>query len=133
MEEIERSIQLFAKEREWDNLRPADLAKSIMIEGAELLENFQWDSPTAEDILADEKKLAAVKKELADVMIYALQLSILLKLDTREIILAKLAQNAKKYPVDVVRARREAIDKKGTSEDYWKLKQRYRQSQEVKS
>lgn len=131
MEEAERSVQQFAIERDWDHLQPADLAKSIMIEGAELLENFQWDSPSAEAVLADEKKLAAVKKELADVMIYALQLSILLKLDTREIILAKLAQNAKKYPVEVVRAWREASDKKGTSEDYWKLKQQHRQSQEV--
>jgi len=44
MKKIENKIRNFLKERTWDDLRPSDLAKSIIIEGAELLELFQWEN-----------------------------------------------------------------------------------------
>lgn len=105
MKNIEGQILKFLKDRDWDRLRPSDLAKSIMIEGAELLELFQWSSMEIEEVLANSEKLSEVKKELADVLIYCLQLSVLLKLDTQKIIEDKLALANKKYPADVMRAR----------------------------
>ena len=71
---------------------PANLAKSIVIEAAELLECFQWSD--------EEYDLQHVKEELADVMVYSQNLLDKLGLDADEIINMKMTQNEKKYPVD---------------------------------
>lgn len=91
-ETIER-IRKFTEDRDWDQFHsPANLAKSIVIEAAELLECFQW---------SDEKyDLQHVKEELADVMVYSQNLLDKLGLDADEIINMKMTQNEKKYPVD---------------------------------
>jgi dCTP diphosphatase len=99
MKVLEVEIRSYLEERNWMKLRPSDVAKSISIEAAELLELFQWDSLTIEETLADEKRLAEIKKELADVFIYALDMSVLLGLDTQQIILDKLKMVKEKYPV----------------------------------
>lgn len=89
---IER-IMKFTQDRDWDQFHsPSNLAKSIVLESAELLECFQWD-----DVNYDLQK---VKEELADVMNYCLQMCDKLNLDPEEIINAKIDQNEKKYPVD---------------------------------
>lgn len=69
---------------------PQALAKSIIIEAAELLENYQWD-----DSLPDMEN---VKEELADVLIYALAMTADLGFDPEELILEKIKKNDKKYP-----------------------------------
>ena len=89
MKELEQRIYKYLKVRNWHNLLPADLAKSIMIEGAELLELFQWQNLPLEAVKADKEKLEEIKKELADVLIYSLQMSVLLGLDTEKIIRTK--------------------------------------------
>ena len=71
---------------------PANLAKSIVIEAAELLECFQWSD--------EEYDLQHIKEELADVMVYSQNLLDKLGLDADEIINMKMAQNEAKYPVD---------------------------------
>ena len=80
-------------DREWDQFHsPANLAKSIVIEAAELLECFQW---------ADEEyDLQHVKEELADVMVYSQNLLDKLELDADEIVNMKMAMNEAKYPVE---------------------------------
>lgn len=123
MKNIEGQILKFLKARDWDKLRPSDLAKSIMIEGAELLELFQWSSMEIDDVLADSEKLNQVKKELADVLIYCLQMSVLLKLDTQKIIEDKLALADKKYPADIMKKR--AV-RPGNEEVYLKIKMAHR-------
>lgn len=91
-ETIER-IRKFTEDRDWDQFHsPANLAKSIVIEAAELLECFQWSD--------EEYDLQHVKEELADVMVYSQNLLDKLGLDTDEIINMKMTQNEKKYPVD---------------------------------
>jgi NTP pyrophosphatase (non-canonical NTP hydrolase) len=87
---LETKILSHLKARRWDELRPGDIAKSIMIEGAELLEVFQWENPELTDVKNDKVKLEAIKKELADVLIYCIELSVLLGLDTEAIIRKKL-------------------------------------------
>jgi dCTP diphosphatase len=69
MEPYEKEIRDYLVERGWDNLRPGDLAKSISIEAAELLEIFQWSNETLEDVKNDPEKTEKIKKELADVLI----------------------------------------------------------------
>ena len=91
-ETIER-IRKFTEDRDWDQFHsPANLAKSIVIEAAELLECFQWSD--------EEYDLQHVKEELADVMDYSQNLLDKLGLDADEIINMKMTQNEKKYPVD---------------------------------
>lgn len=91
-ETIER-IRKFTEDRDWDQFHsPANLAKSIGIEAAELLECFQWSD--------EEYDLQHVKEELADVMVYSQNLLDKLGLDADEIINMKMTQNEKKYPVD---------------------------------
>ncbi len=102
MQEILKMAQGFMIERGWDNLKPGDLAKSIMIEGAELLELFQWVNPTAQETLGDEEKMKRVKEELADVFIYALDLAVTLDLNPEDIIKEKMNKNAQKYPPKIM-------------------------------
>ena len=91
-ETIER-IRKFTEDRDRDQFHsPANLAKSIVIEAAELLECFQWSD--------EEYDLQHVKEELADVMVYSQNLLDKLGLDADEIINMKMTQNEKKYPVD---------------------------------
>ncbi len=91
MKPLEEKIYTHLKSRNWHNLRTADLAKSIMIEGAELLEIFQWENLSLEEVKGSKEKKDAIAKELADVFIYALGMSVLLGFDTEKIIRKKLA------------------------------------------
>jgi len=77
MKNIESEIKRFLVERGWDKLRPSDLAKSISIEAAELLEVFQWTSLDIEETKRDTQRMEDIKKELADVFIYAIEMAIL--------------------------------------------------------
>lgn len=107
MKKLEKKFYKHLKERNWHNLRPADMAKSIMIEGGELLELFQWENLSLAEVKKNKQKLDEIKSELADVLIYAIELSVLLGLDTEKIITDKLAHVAKKYPVKLVRGIKE--------------------------
>ena len=94
-ETIDR-IRKFSEDRDWDQFHgPANLAKSIVIEAAELLECFQW-SDTDFD-------LQHVKEELADVIVYSQNLLDKLDLDADEIVNMNMAQNEAKYPVEKAR------------------------------
>ena len=94
-ETIDR-LRKFIADREWEQYHtPANLAKCISIEAAELLECFQW-SDTDYDI-------EHVKEELADVMVYCWNLLDELGLDEDEIINAKMTQNEAKYPIEKAR------------------------------
>lgn len=89
---IER-IRKFTEDRDWNQFHsPANLAKSIVIEAAELLECFQWSD--------EEYDLQHIKEELADVMVYSQNLLDKLGLDADEIINMKMTMNEAKYPVE---------------------------------
>ena len=90
MEEIKKELIKFQSERDWKKFHtPENLAKSISIEAAELLEHFQWGYDYNIDEVADE---------LADVLNYCFLMAIELDLDVKEIILNKMEKNAIKYP-----------------------------------
>ena len=89
-------IARFTEDRDWDQFHtPANLAKSISIEANELLECFQWSD--------DNYDLEAVKDELADVIVYCVDMLDRLHLDVDEIVNAKMAKNEAKYPVEKAR------------------------------
>lgn len=92
MDEIFNKIIKFQKDRNWKKFHtPENLAKSISIEAAELLEHFQWGK---------EYDISEVSEELADVLIYCLYMADALNFDVKEIILDKIEKNAVKYPID---------------------------------
>ncbi len=126
MKELEKKIYQFLKARNWDDLRPSDLAKSIMIEGAELLELFQWENLSLDQIKSDKAKLPEIKKELADVLIYAIQMSVLLGFDTQKIIADKLDRVNKKYPAKLMKEKAKKESGSGEDSNYWKIKKAYR-------
>lgn len=95
-------LRAFVAEREWAQFHsPGNLAKSISIEAGELLECFQW----SED--ADPDRAAA---ELADVLTYCLLLADRLGVDPDGIVLAKLDETKRKYPVETARGRSTKYD-----------------------
>ena len=85
-------LRAFVADREWDQFHTQEnLAKSISIEAAELLEVFQWDEP---------KNLDALKQELGDVLTYCYLLANKIGESPETLILEKLAITAEKYPVE---------------------------------
>ena len=95
-ETIDR-IRKFTEDRDWDQFHsPENLAKSIVIEAAELLECFQWSD---------------VKEELADVIVYSQNLLDKLGLDADEIVNMKMDQNEAKYPVEKAKGSAAKYDK----------------------
>lgn len=126
MKNLEKKIYKHLKERGWHELRPSDIAKSIMIEGAELLELFQWENRSLAEVKKDKKKVEEVKEEIADVLIYAIELTALLGIDTEKAILKKLALTAKKYPAAVMKKNAKAGSGSGNEAEYWRIKKAYR-------
>ena len=91
MEELKEKIIEFQQERDWKKFHtPENLAKSISIEAAELLEHFQWNKEYNKDEVVDE---------LADVLNYCILMADALDVDVKEIILNKIEKNAIKYPI----------------------------------
>ena len=100
--EIMRELREFVEARDWGQFHsPENLAKSISIESAELLEVFQWKAP---------EDLEALKDELADVLTYCYLLADKYDLDPNDLILAKLEKTKAKYPVDKARGKSDKYD-----------------------
>ena len=96
-------IRKFTEDRDWDQFHsPANLAKSIVIEAAELLECFQWSD--------NQYDIQHIKEELADLLVYSQNLLYKLGLDADEIINMKMSQNEAKYPVDKSKGKSEKYD-----------------------
>ena len=100
---IDRILK-FTEDRDWDQFHtPANLAKSISIEAGELLECFQWSD--------DGYDINEIREELADVIVYCVDMLDKLKLDADEIINAKMNKNEAKYPVEKARGSAKKYDK----------------------
>lgn len=124
MKELENEIRAYLIERNWDALRPGDLAKSVSIEAGELLEIFQWENPELAQVKEDPERLALIKGELADVLIYCLDMAVLLDLDTEALIREKLEHVKKKYPANLFQAR---ANDPGSEDIYTQIKKQHRQ------
>ena len=100
LQSLTQALRDFAKEREWEQFHsPKNLASALTVEASELLEHFQWLTEDQSRNLSSEKK-AEVAAEVADVLLYLLQLCDKLQIDLVEAAKTKLAVNANKYPVD---------------------------------
>ncbi len=94
MDKVISYIEQFDEERDWKQFHTLEnLAKSTVLEANELLEHFQFD-PNGD---GDEE---GINDEIADIMVYCLQLCIVRKIDPIENIYRKMEKNAKKYPIE---------------------------------
>lgn len=88
-------IRKFRDDRDWSQYHnPKDLAISISLESAELLELFQWSGSDTEC----EKQMPRIREELADVLIYCVQMADVCGLNIDDIVREKLQKNLEKYP-----------------------------------
>jgi NTP pyrophosphatase (non-canonical NTP hydrolase) len=111
LEDLTRRIVEFRDERDWKQFHsPRNLAASISIEAAELLELFQWsnDASLLEDV---ESRRTDLERELADILIYCLLLAHDTGVDPVAAVHAKLTENAAKYPVAKARGSRDKYDR----------------------
>jgi len=108
-EEIKQLIHDFDDERDWHQYHhPKELAISISLEAAELLEHFQWvDKQPIESIKSDNELMKKIRDELADVIVYSLNFANQLDIDVSNAIKAKLEKNAMKYPSELVKGKSE--------------------------
>ena len=107
-EETINKILKFRDDRDWKQFHnPKDLAISISLEAAELLEVFQW---SGEDV-SNEGKQDKIKEELADVVNYCVLMADACELDLDEIVQEKIKINERKYPVEKAKGRSDKYDK----------------------
>lgn len=107
--QLRQAVQAFVDERDWRQFHtPKNLAMSLAIEAAELMEHFQWVD-VAESITRgrDPTRRGEIADEIADVCCYLLSLANALDIDLSDAVLAKLLKNAKKYPAGEFRGRSE--------------------------
>jgi len=105
--ELRSTIREFVRERDWSRFHaPKNLAMSLAIEAAELMEHFQWlDAADSRPSRLDAKQLEQIGQEIADVFAYTLALVNELDIDLTGTFLAKLQSNRAKYPVETFRGR----------------------------
>lgn len=112
--QLRELVAAFVAERDWRQFHaPKNLAMSLAIEAAELMEHFQWLSVDASRTWGheDPQRLTAIGEELADVLCYALALANELELDISSVVYDKMQKNARKYPADEYRGRYGAEDR----------------------
>jgi dCTP diphosphatase len=105
--DLRAAVASFVTERDWAQFHNAkDLAVSICIEAAELLEEFQWhDAAQVTAASSDPEARERARLELADVLVYCLCLSNALEIDVSRAVQDKLALAGRKYPADAYRGR----------------------------
>ena len=98
LNELRRDVRQFANDRDWERYHtPKNLCMAMSVEMAELVEHFQWLTPEESLNLSDEKR-GEVAYEMADVMLYMIQLSEVMNVDLEKAIREKMVLNAVKYP-----------------------------------
>lgn len=105
--ELKARVLAFVRERDWEQFHsPKNLSMALAAEAGELMEPFLWATSEQSRAIADEpEKRKMIADELADVVIYALEFANITGLDIAAAIDAKMAANAKKYPVEKARGR----------------------------
>ena len=100
---LRTAVRNFIRERSWEKYHnPKNVAESICIEGAELLQLFQWTTlEQSEELKRDKEKMQKIKEELSDVVIYCLSMANSIDIDLSDSVLEKLELDKRKYPADL--------------------------------
>lgn len=107
--DLKTRVLAFVRERDWEQFHsPKNLSMALAAETGELMEHFLWaTTEQSRAIVQDPAKRAKIADELADVVIYAIEFANMTGLDVAAAIEAKMAANAKKYPVEKAKGRAE--------------------------
>ncbi len=107
IEELKLRLKAFVHERDWEQFHsPKNLSMALSAETAELMEHFLWVDSQASKARAEEAaRRQDIEDELADIIIYALEFANMTGIDVTAAIEAKMAANAKKYPVEKAKGR----------------------------
>ena len=107
LSDLKAKLSAFVQERDWEQFHsPKNLSMAVAIEAAELMELFQW--MTVEEswkVRSDRETMHRIREEVADVVAYCLHLCNRLSIDLASSMEDKIAQNARKYPADLVRGK----------------------------
>jgi dCTP diphosphatase len=108
--DLAEQLQRFARDRDWQQFHsPKNLASALVVEAGELLEHFQWLTEDQSRQLSMDKR-EAVGTEIADVLLYAIQLASALNIDPIAAAQAKLKLNEQKYPANKARGSSKKYD-----------------------
>ena len=103
LDELQQHLRKFAQDRDWDQFHsPKNLTMALSVEVAELVEHFQWLTEEQSQQL-DDKTLAEVADEIADVQVYLIRLADKLGVDILASVDEKIKKNEAKYPADKVK------------------------------
>lgn len=109
--DLKKALLEFRAKRDWEQFHnPKDLAISIVLEAAELLENFQWKTDGEIKALLTGKKFEEIGEEIADIAVYLTYLSNDLGIDLEKAVARKLEKNGKKYPAEKVKGSAKKYD-----------------------
>ena len=103
LNELKERVRAFVEERDWHRFHsPKNLSMALIVEAAELVEQFQWLTEEESSNISGAKRLA-VEEEMADILVYLTSLASKLNVDMLAAAEAKLIKNGLKYPADRVR------------------------------
>lgn len=106
IETLTMNVKQFLNERDWEKFHnPKDLAESICIEAAELLQIFQWVTSEESALAKTGEEMQHIEDELADVVIYCISMANRLDIDLTSTVLRKIQSNRRKYPVNQYKGR----------------------------
>ncbi len=98
---IQNQLQKFASERDWEQFHsPKNLSMALSVEASELVEIFQWLT-LEESNFPDQKQIASIRSEVADIAMYLIRFCDILEINLEEAIEEKIIENGNKYPVEL--------------------------------
>jgi dCTP diphosphatase len=103
LELLAQKLRDFAAARDWEQFHsPKNLASALIVEAGELLEHFQWATEEESRTISQQTR-EEVAQEMADVLLYLVQLASALNVDLGEAALKKIEKNAERYPAHLAR------------------------------
>lgn len=111
IKKLTKKIIKFRDERDWKQFHnPKDMALSLILEAAELLEHFQWkNQKEVEKYIKTNKE--DIGEELADVLYWVLLMCNDLEINIFEALEKKIKENQRKYPVDKAKGKHTKYNK----------------------
>lgn len=119
--QLKREVLAFRKKRGWTGESPKDVALSLVLEAAELLEHFQWKS--GEEVKHEARLYGAICDELSDVLWWALVMAETLDIDVAHAFEIKTKKNNTKYPIEDFSGE---ISNEEWMRRYYRIKAKYR-------
>lgn len=121
VEELKKKVHEFREKRGWRGEDPKDIALSLVLEAAELLEHFQWK--TGEEVKSEARLYGPICDELADVLWWVLVMAENLGIDLSHAFERKTVKNEKKYPIKLFSKEKTQEERR---REYYRVKAKYR-------